>query len=535
MTVRETNKSPTTAVRGNFGLASTAGVVAALVGLALAGRALLPVRTELSGQPRVKPAVPVTAMDQTRGVASNSPVLLADPTNTRFIVVAHRVDAPDFSCGLQVSGDAGRGWVPVTPVEKLPDGAEKCYAPEVAFDSQGVLYYLFVGLQGVGNEPIGAFLTTSRDRAQTWSDPRPVLGPLNFGIRMAIDPTVGGAGRLHLTWIHATSDPPLGGFGPPPNPILASYSDDGGATFSDPVQVSDPARLRVVAPALALGPDRAVHVAYYDLEDDARDYNGLEGPTWEGTWSLVLSTSTDGGHTFSRSTVIEDSMTPSERVMLVFTMPPATMVADREGRVCAAWPDARNGDSDVLARCSIGKADKFGPARRVNDDRIGNGSTQYLPRLSTSPGGRLDIVFYDRRDDRENVLNSVYYAFLAAGGDRFSPNVRLTPESFESRLGQRYVNVSAQGQVEFGSRIGLLSRGDAIVAAWTDTGNSKRLSGTTGQDIFATEVGLPTSRSRTGLVLGAIVATSGLLLAFVSIRQRRGPSVRAASGVAAED
>lgn len=67
-----------------------------------------------------------------------------------------------------------------------------------------------------------------------------------------------------------------------------------------------------MAPALAIGADRAVHVAYYDLEGDAVDYQGLEGPTWDGNWSLVVSTSPDGGKRFDRGVVVEGRLVPPE-------------------------------------------------------------------------------------------------------------------------------------------------------------------------------------------------------------------------------
>jgi hypothetical protein len=225
----------------------------------------------------VEQDVPVTALHQGLGVANNSPALNADPTEPKFVVLANRLDAPDFRCALQVSGDGGEGWLTVNPVPELPAGADKCYAPEAAFDRNGVLYYLFVGLKDQGNEPVGAFLTSSRDRGRTFGRPRQVLGPLNFAVRMAIDTSMGEAGRIHLVWLNATSDPPLGGFGPPPNPIMAAHSDDGGETLSEPVQVNDPEHELAVAPALELGADHAVHVFYYDLQDDLRDYKGLEG------------------------------------------------------------------------------------------------------------------------------------------------------------------------------------------------------------------------------------------------------------------
>ncbi len=503
-----------------------APVVARLGAIALVGGGLLagPAAGAAgpAAPPQVLPEVPVTATDSRVGPANNTPMIVADPSEPSFVALANRQDAPDFSCTLHVSGDGGRGWLPVQPVPELPDGAEKCYAPEVAFDREGTLYYLFVGLAGGGNEPMGAFLTTSTDRGQTFSAPRPVLGPLNFGVRMAIDPGLGEKGRLHLVWLHATSDPPLGAFGPPPNPVLAAYSDDGGATFSSPVQVSDPERQRVVAPALALGPDHAVHVAYYDLKDDLIDYQGLEGPTWKGTWSLVVASSSDGGATFSRGESVDDEIVPHERVMLIFTMPPASLVADDEGRLCAAWTDARHGDADAVARCSNGRGEPWGELRRLNDDPQGNGSSQYMPRLSVSPEGRIDAIFYDRRDDAEDIGNHVYYTFSTDEAETFASNLRLTADGSSSQIGQRYTNTSAEGLVEFGSRLGLLSQPHQVVAAWTDTRNSKQ---PPGQDVFATTVVFPEGEGGlapgTGVVLLASAGALGLFGTVLVFRRRR--------------
>ncbi len=515
---REAERESSDVTRRRPALPVVLASLLALSGLGVAVYGL--VSTEPAGLPRPGAEAPVTAMDQGLGVANNSPLLVADPSEPRFVALANRLDAPDFDCALQVSGDRGHRWISVNPVPTLPEGAEKCYAPEVAIDSGGVLYYLFVGLAGAGNEPVGAFLTTSKDRGQTFSRPERVLGPLNFGVRMAIERGTGASERIHLVWINATSDPPLGGFGPPPNPIMTAHSDDGGKTFSTPVQVSDPQRARVVAPALSLASDGVVHVGYFDLEEDAIDYQGLEGSTWDGTWSLVLSTSRDRGATYDRGVVVDDSVTPAERVMLIFTMPPPAL-ATHEGRVCAAWTDARHGDADVLLRCSRDRGRRWGGVRRLNDDRLGNGRTQNLPRLAMSPGGRLDAIFYDRRHDPRNVLNAVFYVNSTDGGRHFSKNVRITRDLFESRIGQRYVNVSAQGQYEFGSRLALWSEPSRVLTAWTDTRNSRTFTGTTGQDIFVAEVMLPTRRRTAVAMTGAGLAAVGLLaLATLIVRGR---------------
>lgn len=499
--------------RWSFRLASGIGVL--MLGLAYVLSWKLPAASAPSAL-RVRNEQPVTAMNQSIGPANNSPLLAEDPTDARFVALANRLDAPDFSCALQVSGDGGRSWLPVDPVTTLPPNADKCYAPEVAFDRGGRLYYLFVGLHGSGNEPIGAFLTSSTDRARTWTSIRQVIGPANFGIRMAIDPTGGVHGRIHLVWLHATSDPPLGGFASPPNPILTAYSDDGGSTFSAPIEVSDPNRERVVAPALAVGPKGEVHVAYYDLGSDDRDYRGLEGPLWEGTWSLVLSSSFDHGRRFSSGKVVESSIVPPERVMLIFTMAPPSVTVRAE-RLCTGWTDGRFGDADVFVRCSADRGRTWIDARRVNDDRRGNGLRQFLVRLSFSPEGRLDAIFYDRRRNEQNIGNDVYYASSSDGGRTFRRNARLNSDPSDSRIGQRYAVVSARGQVETGSRLGLLSRSNTVLAAWTDMRNSER--GTTGQDIYVATVELPKVQRRwtrsAGLLSGAlgvvVLGTGGIV------------------------
>lgn len=465
--------------------------------------------------PRIGPETPATP--HALQVAHNSPQLAVDPTDDDVMVVASRQDAPDFGCGLQVSTDGGRGWVPVDPVAELPAGAQKCYGPQVAFDADGTLYYLFVGLHGRGNRPMGVFLTTSDDGGRTFTEPRKVLGPRRFHVRLAIDGTLGDAGRLHLVWLRPTSDPPVGGMPAPPNPIMAAHSDDEGRTWSEPIQVSDTDRQRVVAPAVAVGADHSVHVAYYDLEGDARDYRGQEGPVWDGTWSIVSATSHDGGASFEEGVVVDDALKPAERVMLIFTMPPPALTADQAGRVAVGWDDARYGDRDVfVARSADGGASWNGPVR-ANDDPAGNGAAQHLPQLAFAPTGRLDAIFYDRRHDPANRHVHLTYTH-STDGAAFAVNTRVTNQSTDSTNGRTYPIPSAEGQAEFGSRLGLFARDHGVLAAWTDTRNART---TPQQAIFTAPITLPAAAGHAGLWpagligLAAIVTAAAVLVVVV--------------------
>jgi hypothetical protein len=501
-----------------------------VVSIALAGVgvvALVAVRpADVSVAPNgVLPSEPVTAMNLQARLANNSPSLVADPTDPRFVVVANRIDGPDFSCALQLSGDSGRDWVQANVASPLPHGVDKCYAPEAAFDRTGRLCYLFVGLAGNGNDPVGAFLTYSTDRGRTFAPARQVLGADRFMVRMAIDPGLGPQGRIYLAWLQDSSPPTTGGFEPTDNPIMTAFTDDGGATFSKPVRVSSSVHRRAVAPALAVGADHHVHIAFYDLNGDARDYQGLDGPTWPEDWTLLVATSVDDGAHFGPDMVVDGSVRPGERVMLIYTMPPPSIATDDSGRVFVAWDDATNGDRDVFLRRSTDGGQTWSSRVRLNDDPVHDRRDQYLPRLSVAPGGRVDAIFYDRRSNWQNRGNDVYYTFSTDGGAHFSPNVKLTSINFDSEVGPRYSVPSAHKLVEFGSRMALVSTDDHVLAAWTDTRNDARVF--TAQDIFATDVMLASGESPPWLAIvlfgmsAAIVAALALPRLMSLLRGRR--------------
>ena len=502
---------------------TVAAVIASVV--LIVGPLVVPHLGDHSTTTRVMRDSPATAMDLVNGVANNSPLLIESPVDSRLVILINRIDFPAFSCFLQISGDSGLTWQQVVPLDELPEGVEKCYGPQVAFDETGTLYFLFVGLAGNGNQPVGAYLTKSKDGVRTFEKPVQVLGPHNFGVQLGISQSRDKASRIHLVWLHAAEDPGLGGFPAGDNPILSSYSDDAGATFSSPVRVSNPSRSRSVAPILRIDEDGRLYVVYYDLEGDARDYLGIEGPAWEETWSLVLATSDDQGRSFHETHVVADGLVPSERVMLIFTMASAS-IAVRRGQLCVTWSDARSGDPDVFLRCATHNGAAWKPMVRVNRDRVGNGHRQYLPAVSLDAAPkRLDVVYFERSDPL-GTYNQVILAWSSNGGKTFHAEPQLNHNVSNATLGTRYGVVSAQGQVEFGNRLALLSRPDSALVAWPDTRNT--FANSSAQDIFVGGVAF----RHHGLTLPAAapVASAGagvLVLGWVALaahRRRRRPS-----------
>lgn len=514
-----------------------AGVLAAALGLTVAIGGLSIGSVEPPSQTgTVATKAPVTAMDQGRQVAHNSPQLAVDPTAESFVVAATRRDSPTFGCGLQVSGSGGHGWHSIKPVNELPTGAKTCYAPEVVFGPQGRMHYLFAGLHGRGNEPMGVFLTSSRDRGMAFTTPQQVLPSHNFSVRLAIDQTAGDSGRMYMAWLHATEDPPLGAMPPPPNPIKFAASTDGGESWSEPVRLNPQGQKRVAAPTMTVGPNGTVYVAYYDLKEDQRDYKGLGGPVYEDTWSLVLARSTDGGRTFE-TRIVDGAVRPVERVMLIFTMAPPALAAGPDGRVCLAWPDARrrNDRGDILARCSQDRGENWQGATRVNDDP--KGADQRLPQLDFSANGRLDAIFLDNRHAPNKPFQHVYYAVSDDTGRSFTQNLRVTSHDSNARIGQRYTNTAgAEGKVEFGSRLGLLAREDHAVGMWPDTRNSRL--NTKSQDLFAARITYPEadlSDVSPAVFTGGIVVIAGVVAGGIGLVSGRRGHADARSHAKAEE
>ena len=452
--------------------------------------------------------------------ANNSPTLARNPRDPANLAVANRIDSPDFSCALQVSFDRGARWrrtrVPI------PEGeGPKCFAPDVTFAADGALHLSYVTLKGVGNRPNAVWTAISRDGGRTLSRPRRAAGPLAFQVRISADP--GDPQRLYLTWLQAREVGALK-FPRPGNPIVAARSEDGGRTWSPPRQVTDPARERVLAPSPAVGPDGEVYVLFLDVGDDRLDYEGahegLGGAPYPGSFELVLARSVDGGGAWSES-VVEDRLTPVERFIAFLPPFPSLAVDGRRGRIYASFHDARLGSPDVWVWSLRPGAADWGEPVRVNDNPGDDGTAQYLPKLAVAPDGRLDVVYYDRREDRDNLLNEVSLQSSTDTGASFTPSVRLSSQPFDSRIGFG----SERGLPDLGSRLGLVTGDDRAVAVWTDTRAGTVDSNK--QDLARAVAVFPPpdpARDLAAGVLrygGVLLVVAGLALALLAVQRRR--------------
>jgi hypothetical protein len=451
--------------------------------------------------------------------ANNSPTIVRSPRDRELMVVTNRIDSPDFSCAVHVSSDGGEHWRPVR-VPIAAGRARKCYAPDAVFGADGTLHVSYVTLQGRGNTPSAAWVASSRDGARTLSAPRRVAGPLAFGVRIAADPDK--AGALVVTWVQARAVGQLR-FAAPGNPVMLARSTDGGRRWSDPVRVSAPGRGRVLAPSAAVGPHGELYVLMLDVGDDRLDYegghDGFGGPPYSGRFSLILARSLDDGASWQES-VVDDKIVPTTRFIAFLPAFPALAVDRARGRLYVAYHDARLGDADVFVWTLERGAARWSAPVRVNDTPRHDATAQYLPQLAVAPGGRLDVVYYDRRDDeRRDTHNDVSLQSSTDGGRTFGHHVSLSSSYFDSRIGFG----SERGLADLGSRLGLVSDDGGALAVWSDTRAGTDASSKQDLRVARIEAGWPASLATILLILGTALGAAGSLTLAAAARRRDSP------------
>ena len=389
--------------------------------------------------------------------ANNSPELVRNPRRAGNVVLVHRIDRPTFSAAVQWSADAGGSWHETAL--PLPAGKDRPYGPDAAFAPDGTLYVVYANLVGVGNVPQSLWVSTSRDGGRSFSAPVHVSGLNSYQARIAVDHS----GTVFITWMQAR-DVGLYRIVALPSPIVEVHSRDGARTFSAPVVVSDAQRERVGVATPVIDSRGDLVVLYEDFKKDVRDFEDLDGPAWDQPFALVLTRSSDGGRSFFPGREVDSSIIPAHR-FLVFLPEFPSISAGFGGKLYVAWSDARNGDEDVFLSASSDAGRTWSGPVRVNDNRIGDRTAQYLPTVEAAPDGRIDVVFLDRRNDPRNVMTDTYLATSYDGGRSFANN-RISTNSFSSLVGPV---ANAHLPVDFGSRLGLLSSDDGALSAWTDT------------------------------------------------------------------
>jgi hypothetical protein len=327
--------------------------------------------------------------------------------------------------GYSVSTNGGQSFIDQGAFPSSPNGINGG-DPGLAVDEDGTIYASFVDTDF--SRPAGfentIGISKSTDGGLTFSSPTllPAAGVLPFSTQdkpfIAADST----DKHFKNNVYVAFDSVPNTNFIVPVPILFSRSTDGGATFSTPVPINVPTEVASGAQPV-VGPRGEVYVAWYRFADLA-DQTLPAG--------IEVARSNDGGVTFSPPVFVAaadqigfagGTMNGNFRVNSF----PRIDVNPKNGHLYIIYAaNPHNGDAgDVFFTRSTNGGSTWSAPVRVNDDATLN--DQWFPALGVNEDGLIEAIWYDKRNDPDNVQLDVYRAFSSNDGGSFGPNQRVTP------------------------------------------------------------------------------------------------------------
>ncbi len=434
------------------------------------------------------------------------PALAVHPDDPETVVMAVG-DAREGGCGLRVSRDGGLSWAATAPnlmPEDLPFCIQRPRFPvmDPTFASDGTLYVAMPGSSpetGHPNGPISMLVARTDDLGQTHETVTVAEGglitvdPGDFGQEgepvegftwykspsLAVDPNDPDKLYLAMRWnVWGTDLQPLSADVPFRPYVVMSH--DGGETWGEPVDIVGGTDGEEVYGALnhelVVAPDGTVYS--FSREWPAPVPEGAPEPERRP----LMFKSTDGGQSWETTVFLEDVES--------FGAPYAA-VDQRNGNLyvvyAAARPDAPEDASEppqeIYFTASEDGGETWSTPVQITDDPSAEAegcpegsqsprclpasslSDSFEPEIDVAPNGRIDVAWYDFRNDRfsGDRFWDVYYTHSSDAGDSWFPNTRVTKTSVDATEGATFNNMDVRGPM------GLVSTDDVAYVAWADS------------------------------------------------------------------
>jgi hypothetical protein len=495
---------PTSATR----IAAVGAVLAA--GMALPGLSPLP-----SASAQVAGIGPVRIGDNVRlgdeGVVVRGrdvPGLAVNPADPDHIVEVD-VDYINGECDFRTTFDGGRTWAgghlrgpagfPTPPCEQNFDSGGYAHGnASVAFGSGRNVYTAFSSHRGpfqrpesriIAGEGDDSLVARSTDGGRTFQVATVAIKggpePQPFFIRpqLAVEPGAGagGADRVYATaWACRVV---TGGCstGQDIRKMIVARSDDGGQTWTAPVEASRPDEQMHEPGQPVVAADGTVYITW-------RNRN-LVLPTTapQPQHFITVARSTDRGATWTHVDINRSAGTSMGH--------PRMAVDRRNGNLYVAYQGvdfSGTTEFDIVFQRSTDRGQTWSAPIRLNDDAVGNGLNQNNAWVSVAPTGRVDVVWLDRRHrDQAGALSTcckgispstrgladIYTASSTDGGVTFGRNRRVTDRHLNLDVGL----VGVGGYTWYGPVSASLDA-DRVMFAWTDSREGNFHNGA--QDIY---------------------------------------------------
>ena len=289
-----------------------------------------------------------------------------------------------------------------------------------------------------------------------------------------------------------------------------------------------PTTTTVPPDSLAAKPDQAANFGGTN-PTVAVDAKGTLYVAWVATYANLtprpatahfLSTSTDRGKTFKVSQITpfvrenSNNFGGTEMVWSPEGGPDGTLHIVYEG---TTRPTIAN-ESDIFYRRSTDGGRTWSERRILNDDDPEQLFVQMIPNIRVAPNGRIDVAWFDTRNDPGVSANDVYYTSSSDNGDNWTPNQRISDRLINRKIGP------FAGNFDLNAPPGIASTEEFALIGWDDTRNGDAATET--QDIFVAAVqyqavGGGTSKAAKYALAGVVgLLVVGLLLLAGSLATR---------------
>ncbi len=286
----------------------------------LEDRNLLSVSLGLLGPQTITPGATIDVSNVSGAPAGwqSEMSLVVDPTNPLHLVgFSHRLDSP-ITLDVYRSVDGGATWT-TTQIDNADDGlgaAANRFDPAIAYDANGRLYIAY-GVRGTAGPPatqtrlVGA---VSTDDGQTFTnfrvidaqnDPNgggtPPPGLDKWYLTTGVDPNSGGQ-AAYISYVHFAREG--AGNNIPDDRIRVAGTRDGGANWTAPITINDPAingsNTGSSYASPVVGRQGELAVSWHDRNTDTifldRDMDGL----WATNFNFGTDISVRGGITVDK-------------------------------------------------------------------------------------------------------------------------------------------------------------------------------------------------------------------------------------------
>jgi hypothetical protein len=367
-------------------------------------------------------------------------------------MVAPKLSEQLYTAAAYVSFDGGASWQESLQIKEGWQVAD----PTCAY-GPGSVAYLTVLTQGyAGDSPRGRMLFyRSVDSGRTWS--KPLELPTVDREYLTVDNTTEKfRGRIYL---HGTGV--VRSIEREPR-VMAGIdlfrSADGGNSFLGPIKVAatEPKHMVEGMGNGVVLSDGTFAAMTGELEDED-NYEHVR--PYKAIGRIIVVTSSDGGLTLSPPATVSSWYTNFEHKVTSGGLP--TLAVDAtdgpfKDRLYAVWEDLRSGRKEVYLSYSSDKGRTWSAPTVVNDDRpradLADAPDNFMPKVAVNSFGVVGVMWYDRRDNPDNLGYWPRFSASLDGGETFLPSVRLSEAPMDLQ-NPKQVTLTAHS-IGGGTRIG---------------------------------------------------------------------------------